>query len=264
MPIALDRVRVVRGAVVHLTCPVLSHLPVCSHVCTRPALCCLHASRIMWPACKPACKPALALALAPKRPAWARAVSVPFAPTSQNHASCGPSRLSLLSGAARPVSLAQTQTSAQPSAPPAQTRAPAGFSPATAARSVAALSMRAPAKSGASDVATDAANPFEIARDSRVRSKECCFPDSVETSPLVVLRKPDQYYFENQTSRTRKFQTKCQLMFLEHVKKHVGPNMPQHASCFWSPGPTRVPQTPHPAPARPVRCPAPTPAHFRP
>ena len=172
----------VGGAVVHLTCPVLSHLPVCSHVCTRPALCGPHASRVAWPALTPACKPALALALAPapEQPARprlgagcvrsdfpypaVRARAFPACPTA-----CSPSRLSLLSGAARPVSLAQTMMipdvrtavcTAHPNSRPQP--------PATAARSIAALLMRAPAKSGASDVATGAANPFEIARDSRV------------------------------------------------------------------------------------------------
>ncbi len=54
-----------------MTCPILSHLPVRSHVCTRSALCGSHASRIVWPAFTPACTPALALALAPahERPA---------------------------------------------------------------------------------------------------------------------------------------------------------------------------------------------------
>ncbi len=52
----LDRVRVVRGAVVHLTCPVHStYLYVC-----RFTMCGPHASRIVWPAFTPACKPALA------------------------------------------------------------------------------------------------------------------------------------------------------------------------------------------------------------
>jgi hypothetical protein len=75
---------------------------------------------------------------------------------------CRPSRLSLLSGAARSVSLAQT-------------RAPAGFSPAKAARSAAALPMRAPAKSGASDVVTGAEKQSEIAHETRVRARDDFF-----------------------------------------------------------------------------------------
>ncbi len=57
-----------------MTCHILSHLPVRSHVCTRPALCGSHASRIVWPAFTPASKPALAVALAPApaRPARPR------------------------------------------------------------------------------------------------------------------------------------------------------------------------------------------------
>jgi hypothetical protein len=70
-----------------------------------------------------------------------------------------------------------------------KTRAPAGFSPSIAARSVGALSMRAPAKSGTSDVATGATNPFEIARDSRVGTEYGFFSGSAYTPPLVVLRK---------------------------------------------------------------------------
>jgi hypothetical protein len=54
-----------------------------------------------------------------------------------------------------------------------QTRAPAGFSPGTAARLVAALPMRAPTKSGDSDVVTGAEKESEIARDSRVPQTPC-------------------------------------------------------------------------------------------
>jgi hypothetical protein len=43
----LDRVCVARGAVAHMTCPVLTHLPVCSHVCMRrPRINGPHASRV--------------------------------------------------------------------------------------------------------------------------------------------------------------------------------------------------------------------------
>ncbi len=99
-----------------MTCAVLSHLPVCSHVCVarmRPALCGPHASRIVWPAFTPAL--ALALAAAPARPVRprlgagcvhsvcadypepaVRARAFPACPTA-----CSPSCLSLLSGAAR-------------------------------------------------------------------------------------------------------------------------------------------------------------------
>jgi hypothetical protein len=97
-----------------MTCPVLSHLPVRSHVCMRPAVCGQHASRIVWPAFTPACTPALALALAPapERPARprlaagcvrsdfpypaVRARAFPACPTAFS-----PPSLSLLSGAAR-------------------------------------------------------------------------------------------------------------------------------------------------------------------
>ncbi len=72
-----------------------SLLPVRSHVCTRPALCGPHASRIVWPAITPACKPALALALAPahERPALARAwlsLSVPTSHTRPSAADAVP------------------------------------------------------------------------------------------------------------------------------------------------------------------------------
>ncbi len=69
-----------------------------------------------------------------------------------------------------------------------KSRAPARFSPATPAPSVAALPMRGPAKPGASDVATGAANPFEIARDSRVHTRNGFFSGSADALPLVVLR----------------------------------------------------------------------------
>ncbi len=108
-----------------MTCPVLSHLPVCSHVCTRPGP---HCVARMCPAfCGPHSRPhasprwrsrlRLRLRLSGLLArAWARAVSVPTShtrpsarvPSPVRPTACSPSRLSLLSGAARPVSLAQT------------------------------------------------------------------------------------------------------------------------------------------------------------
>ncbi len=168
----------------------------------------------MWPACKPAasddgadgrigaracacaraiCSPALGRGLGPVR-RRRRRVLVGH-PACLPHRPYPPAALpACLCASARSPSGAQTmmasyQSSAPPSAPPSQTRAPARFSPATAAPPVAALPMRAPAKSGASDVATGAEQPSEIARVFRVRSRECFFLGSAETLPQVVLRK---------------------------------------------------------------------------
>jgi hypothetical protein len=108
---ALDRAHVVRGAVVHMTCPVLSHLPVCSHVCMRPALGGPQASRqrprARW---RLRLRPCGLLARA-----WARPVSLPSAPPAclpgsgtlrafaAGPPACSSFRLSCLSGAALPV-----------------------------------------------------------------------------------------------------------------------------------------------------------------
>ncbi len=154
----------------------------------------LHAPRIVWPACVQhcvariharmhACVGARACACAraacsPARPARpgcvrsdfpepaVRARALPACPTAFS-----PSSLSLLSGAGRPVSLAQTMMvpvvrtavrTALPNSCPSRV-----FSRDGGAVGRCPLHA-APAKSGASDVATGAANPFEIARDSRV------------------------------------------------------------------------------------------------
>ncbi len=99
-----------------MTCPVLSHLHVCSHVCMHHALCGLHASHIVWPACTPGrvggracacaraiCSPALKCGLCPVcAETWIRAFRGPFPACPP---ACRPSRLSLPSGAARPVAL---------------------------------------------------------------------------------------------------------------------------------------------------------------
>ncbi len=172
----------------------------------RPELCGPHASRIVWPAFTPACKPALALALAPApaRPARprlggcvrsvsrlpypaVRAGAFPACPTA-----CSPSRLFLLSGAARPVSLAQTmmvavvRTAVRTAHPNSRPRR--FFSRDGGAVGRCPPHARACQVWGLG-VATGAANPFEIARVFRVRSRECFFLGSAETSPLVVLRK---------------------------------------------------------------------------
>jgi hypothetical protein len=201
-----------------LTCPVLSHLPVRSHVCMRPAVCGALCGPHSRPHARLRWRSRLRLRLSGLLArAWARSVSLPTAdfpyPAVRARAfpacppACSPSRLSLLSGAARSVAPPANRLSSwervatswpqkplsfwQPRDPPvaSQTRAPAGFSPATAAQSVTALPMRAPAKSGASDVATGAANPFEIACVSRVGTEYGFFPGSAYTLPLVVLRK---------------------------------------------------------------------------
>jgi hypothetical protein len=176
---ALDRVRVARGAVLHMTCPVLYHLPVCSHVCLRPV--------IVWPACVPHCvarKPAgrqrpharLALALAPppERPARprlgagcvpyvcadfpepaVRARAFPACPTA-----CRPSRLSLLSGAARSVSprrLIDFRSGSHVPRLVAGTPPKPAIQPAPALPSVAAFPLCTPAKPGVSGCSTGAA-----------------------------------------------------------------------------------------------------------
>jgi hypothetical protein len=175
---ALDRVRVARGAVLPMTCP-RSLPPTC--LFAR-----LHAPRIVWPACVPHCvarKPAgrprpharLALALAPPpaRPARPRlgegcvsfvcadfpepAVRARAFPASQT--ACRPSRLSLLSGAARPVAPPANRLSfANPHAclQSPVTRRPA-IQPALALPSIAAFPLCAPAKSGASGCSIGAA-----------------------------------------------------------------------------------------------------------
>jgi hypothetical protein len=98
MPKASLFVTVWSGVPLSMTCPVLSHLPVCSHVCSvdcvarmRPALCGRHASRIVWPAlCGPHSRlharlrwrSRLRLRLSGLLArAWARAVSVPTSHT---------------------------------------------------------------------------------------------------------------------------------------------------------------------------------------
>jgi hypothetical protein len=113
---ALDRFRVARGALLHMTC-VHSHLPVSSHVC------------VVWPACIPHCVARMQasrcracwrsrLHLRPRgllARAQAQAVHLPSAPIPEPavraHAfpaglpAGRPSRLSLLGGAARLVAL---------------------------------------------------------------------------------------------------------------------------------------------------------------
>ncbi len=184
-------------------------------------------SRIVWPAFTPACKPALAFALAPApaRPA-ARARACPFRlrrrrlpipgadlspalgrglcpfrlPIPGRPRAClprlpyslqpfppvSPERGGAFGFRAQTMMVAVVRTAVRT---PSQTRAPAGFSPAKAAQSAAALPMRAPAKSGASDVITGAEKQSEIARETRVRARDGFFSGSAYTPPLVVLRK---------------------------------------------------------------------------
>ncbi len=183
-----DRVRVVGGAVVHLTCPVLSnYLSVRTFAWVPHFL-----ARMRLAFCGPHAKPAASRQRAARwrsrlRPwgvlarTWARHESRPSASPAcllgsgtlrafpAGPPACRPSRLlSPEKGGAFAFRGPNNQSSAPPS----------GFSSATAASSVAALPMLAPAKSGAPDVATSAANPFKIARNSRVAPRRRFFGNS--------------------------------------------------------------------------------------
>jgi hypothetical protein len=203
---ALDRVRGVRGALIPMTCAVLFHTPVCSHVCMRPALCGPHAYRIVWPACKPAASdarwrsrlhPCGLLARA-----WARPESgsgtlraFPASPPA-----CRPSRLPLLSGAARPVAPPAIRLSFSPPrdsfSPPRDSEsqrklAPrlAGFSPRRRHHwSLPSLHAHACQVWGLEC----RHRRRQIVRDRSYLQgsvKRMFFPGSAETVPLVVLRK---------------------------------------------------------------------------
>jgi hypothetical protein len=157
----------VPGAVLPMTCPVLSHLPVRTFACVCGILhyvARMQASdlaRVGARACadaRAACSPALGRGLRPfrlRREPAVRARAFPACPTA-----CSPSRLSLLSGAARsapPRRLIDFRLRS----PVTRLRSPVArrpaIQPALALPSVAAFPLCAPAKSGASGCSTGAA-----------------------------------------------------------------------------------------------------------